>query len=118
MKTLLALPECRLVACADADAGARARVARETDARVRETIDELLSDPEVAAVVVATPDSTHFRLAAAALAGGRDVLVEKPMTLAASEAESLVRLALGGERVLAVGHTGVYAADIESLRPT
>jgi len=116
LKTLQALPECRLVACADADAAVRARATRDTGIPVRKTVDELLSDPEVAAVVVATPDGTHFRLAAAALNAGRDVLVEKPMSLAASEAESLVSLAESGRRVFAVGHTAVYATDIESLR--
>jgi len=116
LKTLLALPECRLVAAADADAATRARIAGETGIAVHESADELLSDPAVKALVIATPDRTHCRLASAALAAGSDVLVEKPMTLAVSEAETLVRQAEDNNGVLAVGHTAVYAVDIESFR--
>lgn len=116
MKTLLALPECRLAAAADKDAATLARVAGETGITVRESADELLSDSAVDAVVIATPDRTHCSLASAALTAGRDVLVEKPMTLTVSEAETLVRQAEGSNRVLEVGHTAVYALDVESLR--
>jgi predicted dehydrogenase len=116
LKTLLALPECRLVAAADADAATRAGIAGETGIAVRESADELLSDPAVDAVVIATPDRTHYSLAADALAASRDVLVEKPMTLAVSEAETLVRQAEDNEGVLAVGHTAVYSTDLKSLR--
>lgn len=116
LKTLLALPECRLVAVADADEATRARIAGETGITVRESADELLSDSAVDAVVIATPDRTHCSLASAALTAGRDVLVEKPMTLAVSEAKTLVRQAEGSNRVLEVGHTAVYAIDVESLR--
>ena len=116
LKTLLALPECRLVAVADKDAATRARIAGETGITVRESADELLSDPAIDAMAIATPDRSHCSLASAALAAGRDVLVEKPMALAVSEAESLVRQAEDHMGLLAVGHTAVYAADLESLR--
>jgi len=116
LKTLLALTECRLVAMADADAATRARTAGETGIKAYESANELLSDSTIDAVVVATPDHTHCRLASAALKTGHDVLVEKPMTLTTSEAETLVRQAEDGQRILAVGHTAVYTVDIESLR--
>jgi predicted dehydrogenase len=116
VKTLLALPECRLVAMADADKTVCDRLSAETGIPVCESADELLSEPAVEAVVIATPEHTHCALASAALAAGRDVLVEKPMTLTAAEAEVLVRQAEDKNRVLAVGHTAVYATDIDSLR--
>ena len=115
-KTMLALPECRLVAVADPDPTTHALVAEETGIAARESAAQLLSDPAIVAVVIATPDRTHYSLAAAALEAGRDVLVEKPMTLTAAEAEALVRQAEDRNRVLAVGHTAVYATDIDSLR--
>ena len=116
LKTLLALPECRLVAVADPDPAARAAVANSASVTVCDSLEQLLSDPAVAATVIATPDRTHYHLAAAALAAGRDVLVEKPMTLSTSEAETLAGQAEDSSRVLAVGHTAVYATDIESQR--
>ena len=115
VKTLLALPECRLVAMADADRAVRDRLSAETGIPVRASAEELLMESAVEAVVIATPDRTHCSLAAAALAAGRDVLVEKPMALAPSEAESLLTQAEAGDRVLAVGHTAVYQAGLADL---
>jgi predicted dehydrogenase len=115
LKTLLALPECRFVAAADLDEAARARIAGETAIVVRESAEELLSDPAVEAVVIATPDRTHYRLAATSLAVGRDVMVEKPMALEPSEAAALAEQAETCGRVLAVGHTAVYHPAFASL---
>jgi predicted dehydrogenase len=112
LKTLLALPECRLVAMADADQAIRDRLSAETGILVRESAAELLSEPAVEAVVIATPDRTHCDLASAALEAGRDVLVEKPMTLTAIEAEVLVRRSEDKNVLLAVGHTAVFASYI------
>ena len=93
---------------ADADPAIRDRLSAETGILVNESADELLSEPAIEAVVIATPDRTHYSLASAALAAGRDVLVEKPMTLEPDEAEALAEQAESSGRVLAVGHTAVY----------
>ncbi len=116
VKTLLALPECRLVAVADPNPAALAAVADLPGVAKRESAARLFSDPTVEAVIIATPDHAHYSLSAAAVESGRDVLVEKPMTLTVAEAESLVRLAEAGSRVLAVGHTAVYSTAIDALR--
>ncbi len=115
VKTLLALPECRLVAMADADRAIRDRLATQTGIPVRESADELLSESAVEAVVIATPDRTHCSLASSALAAGRDVLVEKPMALEPDEAEALAEQAESSGRVLAIGHTAVYHPGFEEL---
>ena len=115
VKTLLALPECRLVAVADADPTTHATIADETGIAVRESAAQLLSDPEIEAVVIATPDRTHYSLASAALCAGRDVLVEKPMALEPDEAEALAEQAESSGRVLAVGHTAVYQPGFAEL---
>jgi len=54
---------------------------------------QLLTDPELAAVVIATPVSTHFNFAKDALAAGKHVLIEKPFTANVAEAEELIALA-------------------------
>ncbi len=115
VKTLQALPECRLVAAADASAATRTRTEQEFGIVARETIEELLSETAIEALVIATPDRTHFSLATAALAAGRDVLVEKPMALEAPEAAALAAQAEAGRRVLAVGHTAVYHPGFPAL---
>ena len=57
--------------------------------------DELLADPDLTAVVLATPVPTHFELARRAILAGKHVMVEKPMTWTASEARELRDLVTG-----------------------
>src|SRR4051812_13275808 len=56
------------------------------------TADIVLNDPEVNAVIIATPAATHFNLASAALRAGKHVFVEKPLATKASEVDELGRL--------------------------
>ena len=65
---------------------------------------QVLDDPAVDAVAVATPAETHYRLAREALLAGKHVFVEKPMTLHETEAEELIALAAERGRTLMVGH--------------
>jgi len=67
-------------------------------------------------VVIATPAPTHAGLAAQALREGRGVLVEKPMTLEAREAQGLVDQAEAGGRVLMVGHLLLYQPAVRELK--
>jgi predicted dehydrogenase len=89
-----------------------------TPASVRRVEDfaALIADPEIDAVVVATPPETHHGLAASAIRSGKDVLVEKPLTLDPRDAEDLVRLAREHSRVLMVGHLLVYHPAVDLLR--
>jgi len=77
---------------------------------------EVLADDAVDAVLIATPVSSHFPLAAAALEAGKHVFVEKP--LAASEAESLdlIARAEAGGLVLMPGHTFVYSPPVVQIK--
>lgn len=71
-------------------------------------LETVLADPQVAGVAVATPAETHYAIAKAALAAGKHVLVEKPMTLAESEARELIGLAETKGLTLMVGHLLQY----------
>lgn len=71
---------------------------------------------DVDAVIIATPVSTHFRLAYSALLHGKHVLVEKPLTADVRQAEALVALAQEQKRVLMVGHTFEYNPAVNELR--
>lgn len=66
---------------------------------------ELLSDPSVLGVIIATPHASHFSLAKDALLAGKHVLVEKPLALKGRDARELRELALKQERSLLIGHT-------------
>ena len=78
--------------------------------------DEILADPEVDAVLLATPISSHFGLAKAALLGGKHVFVEKPMTSSSADSAELVRLARAQGLTLMVGHTFVYSPPVRKVK--
>jgi predicted dehydrogenase len=77
---------------------------------------ELINDPEIDAVVIATPVSSHFELAMAALKAGKHVLVEKPLAARSDHARQLVDEAAARKLVLLVDHTFVYTDAIRKIR--
>lgn len=77
---------------------------------------DLIDDPEVDAIAIATPVSSHYPLAKACLEGGKHVLVEKPLTGKISQAEELVDLADKKGLVLFTGHTFIYNAAVQKMR--
>jgi predicted dehydrogenase len=77
---------------------------------------DLINDPEIDAVVIATPVSSHFDLAMAALQAGKHVLVEKPLASQADHARKLVDEAAARKLVLLVDHTFVYTDAVRKIR--
>src|SRR5713226_1850932 len=84
--------------------------------RFTDAVDHILADPEVAGVAIATPAETHSELARRALLAGKDVLVEKPLSLSIEEGRQLVALACERQRVLMVGHLLWYHPAVLKLR--
>ncbi|MCK6554551.1 Gfo/Idh/MocA family oxidoreductase [Candidatus Binatia bacterium] len=76
---------------------------------------DVLADPSVDAVAIATPVGTHCRLAAAAFRAGKHVLVEKPLAASVAEAEELVALANEVSRVLLVDHVFLYSPAVRKM---
>lgn len=77
---------------------------------------DLLNDPELSAIVIATPVRTHFRLAQQALSANKHVLVEKPMCMTSAECEALVALADERKRTLMVDHTFAYHGAVTRIK--
>ena len=77
---------------------------------------DLILDPMIDAIVIATPVSTHFNLAMQALQAGKHVLVEKPMAVTSEESNRLVEEAEHYQRVLMVDHTFVYTGAVRKMR--
>jgi predicted dehydrogenase len=75
-----------------------------------------VADPEVDAVIIATPASTHYSLAQAALQAGKHVFVEKPLAMCTREADELVALGATTGRTLMVGHTFLYNAAVRYVK--
>jgi predicted dehydrogenase len=77
---------------------------------------DLFSDPEIDAVVIASPVFSHFPLAKKALLSGKHVLVEKPMTSDVKQAEALIKIAQKNKITLMVDHTFLYTAAVKKLK--
>jgi predicted dehydrogenase len=77
---------------------------------------DILSHPEIRAVVVATPGASHYGIARDCLEAGKDVFVEKPMTLTAADCLNLCRLADERELILMVGHLLLYHPAVRKLK--
>lgn len=104
------LPDAWLVACADADEARLREVARLYPSIQQTARDarELIENPTLDALVIATPARSHFALVSQALEAGKHVLVEKPLALTSADARALTELAGKHKRVLMVGHTFEY----------
>jgi predicted dehydrogenase len=89
---------------------------RHPQAQLTTHFDDVLADPSVEAVVIATPVVTHYELSRRALAAGKHVFVEKPMALHAGEAEELCALAEERELVLMPGHLLLYHPAVKKLK--
>jgi predicted dehydrogenase len=89
--------------------------ARYPAATTTDRFDDLLEDPSLHAVVIATPVPTHYELARRALSAGKHVFVEKPPALSGSEADELVALAEERELVLLPGHLLLYHPAVAKL---
>jgi predicted dehydrogenase len=76
----------------------------------------LFDDPDVDAIVIATPVSTHFDLAAASLAAGKHTFVEKPLAPSAVLAGELIARAARAGRTLMCGHTFLYSPPVRAVR--
>src|SRR5580700_12153647 len=77
---------------------------------------DLLTNPEIDAVAISTPVSTHFDIAMEALRAGKHVLVEKPMTATSEQACRLIEEADERKLVLMVDHTFVYTGAVRKIR--
>jgi predicted dehydrogenase len=85
-------------------------------ARMTGAFEELLADPDLDAVVIATPVPTHFALARQALEAGKHVFVEKPPAMRGDEMAELVALAEERGRVLMPGHLLLYHPGVLKLK--
>jgi predicted dehydrogenase len=77
---------------------------------------DLINDPDIDAIVIATPVSTHFELALQSLQAGKHVLVEKPMAMTSDQAKRLMEEAIRRNLVLMVDHTFVYTSAVSKIK--
>ena len=111
------LADADLAYCCDlvADNLERAR-AQFPGAVVTDDLDEVLADPGLDAVVIATPAPTHYSLGKRVLEAGKHALIEKPLALRAADAEDLVATAAAKRRLLMVGHLLEYHPGVRKVK--
>jgi predicted dehydrogenase len=117
LRNFSAHPDCHVKVVADQDTKRRQYV----EATYPKTMTSpdwraAIEDPEIDAVVIATPASTHYALAKAALQAGKHVFTEKPMAMSLREIDELAVLANARARTLMVGDTFLYNAAVRYLK--
>jgi predicted dehydrogenase len=115
VRVLNGLPEAEVACVCDKNSQASVRSRRIGRFPVW-TMDEILADPTIDAVAIATPVSTHAELATAVLEAGKHVFVEKPLATSAREALSVMELAAARGLVLMPGHTFLYSPPVNLAR--
>jgi len=117
IRNFMASDEWELRGVCDANVDrARAVVGKYSTVPVTGSFDEVIADPAVDAVAIATPASTHFPLAKAALEAGKHVLIEKPIAASEEEAEILVAMADERGLTLMCDHTFCYTPAVTKIR--
>lgn len=87
-----------------------------SDTKLYRSIEELIADPQIELVVITTPNETHFPYAAAALKGGKHVVLEKPFTNTVEEGEELINIAKESGKVLSVYQNRRYVSDFLTIQ--
>lgn len=80
------------------------------------SLQDILHDSDIKAIVIATPAATHYDIVRESLQAGKDVFVEKPLALTAKEGQELVTLSKRENRILMVGHILQYHPAIIKLK--
>jgi predicted dehydrogenase len=108
---------CNLAAIVDMSPAALSRAGkRHPSAKLSQDWREVVDDPAIDAVMIATPVDGHYEIGLTALNAGKHVFVEKPMTSRSQEAWTLVELAARRSLVLMVDHTFVYTPAVQKVR--
>jgi predicted dehydrogenase len=116
-RNFAAIPGAALTWCCDASSSALERAgARFPGVGLAVDLEELLADPALDAVAVATPVPTHAELATRVLEAGKQCFVEKPLAQSVADAERAVAAAQDANRVLMVGHLLEYHPGVEKLK--
>src|SRR3989449_2817100 len=117
VRNLRSLEGCHVAAVCDRNPAALKGVGQ-TYPGLRVTTDpaELLTSPQIDAIAVVTPVSTHFALAKAALENGKHVFVEKPFTSTTGQASELIELAERKKLTIMVDHTFLFTGAVRKIR--
>ena len=117
VRSFAEVPGAEVVAVSDLNVERLAKVqSRYPAMKVTTNSQELFADRQIDAIAIATPVSTHYNLALAALQAGKHVLVEKPITVSSEQAMRLIDEAQRRNLVLMVDHTFIYTGAVRKMQ--
>lgn len=117
IRNFLSISGCTMDVCCDLDAHKLERMATLfRGIKVTSHYEDILASREIDAVAIATPVSTHHRLAKKCLQANKHVMVEKPLAASAAECIDLINTAKEMDKVLMVGHTFEYSAAVNKTK--
>ncbi len=117
VRNLFEVPETQVVAVSDMRQERLDQVrSRYPSVEVSTDFHQLLNNPKIDAIAIATPVSTHYDLALQALRSGKHVMVEKPMASSSEQAMRLIDEAASRNLVLMVDHTFVYTGAVRKIK--
>jgi predicted dehydrogenase len=117
VRNIQGCPAFQLRWLCDLDVGrARTVLGQYSTVRATDSLDDVLADPDVRAVAVATPAATHAEVAMRVLDAGRHVLVEKPLASTVADGRKLVDAAAARGLVLMCDHTYCYTPAVRRIR--
>ncbi len=88
---------------------------RYPDAVVTDNADDIIDDPNIELIVIATPNDSHHSLAKQALLTGKHVVVDKPFTITTADADDLIKIAKQENKILSVHHNRRYDSDFKTI---
>lgn len=115
IRNFTSLPGCRLAAVCDLDPTQLTPIAQKYGTHTTTRLEEILINPSVEAVAIATPAESHRAVAEACLRAGKHIFMEKPLAANSQDARALVRLAEEHGRILMVGHLFLYDPAVIQL---
>lgn len=117
LRNFSGLPDCSVKYLVDTSMERRAFVEKSfPQTKAVAEVETVLGDPEVRAVVIATPAGSHYDLARRALQAGKHIFVEKPLATTVAEVDELERLAAGPGLIVMSGHTFLYNAAVRYVK--
>jgi predicted dehydrogenase len=117
LRNFCELEEAEVVMVCDFDSRSLSRAKRRYPSiEVTQSYAEVLADPRIDAVVLATPVSTHYPFAKQALQAGKHVLVEKPLAQSGAQVLDLIELAESMGKILMVDHTFLYTGAVRRMK--
>jgi len=117
VRNFRALPGARVkVVCDLSDARLKHVGSLYPEIKTTNSVDEVMADSDINAVVVATPVHLHYELAKASLSAGKHTFIEKPMASSLAECQELVALAEEKDLRLMVGHTFLFSPSVRKIK--